>query len=88
MYGGSIVYSSTGITSANNTVSIGHHTECLYITNLDKDDDVTIKLNGKFEIILPHVPNGATHIYHEIPGDYTTIQVLTANATIAFYAIG
>jgi hypothetical protein len=34
------------------------------------------------------VPNGAVHQYEKIPGDYTTIQVLTANTSIAIYAVG
>jgi len=84
----SLVYSSTGITTANGVVNINHHTDSWYVMNLDKNHDVTIKLNGKFLIILPHVPNGAAHPYYEIPGDYTTIEVLTANATVSFYAIG
>lgn len=87
MYG-SMVYSSTGITSLDGVVNLNHHTSSLYITNLDKDDDATIKLNGVYSVILPHVPNGAAHVYHHIPGDYTTIEVLSANATIAFYAVG
>ena len=87
MYG-SLVKSSTGISSANSVVSIDHHTSCIYVSNLDKDNDATIKLNGTYQIILPHVPNGATHLYHAIPGDYTTIEVTTANTVVAFYAIG
>lgn len=87
MYG-TIVYSSTGITSANSVVSINHHTSCLYVMNLDKDEDAVIKLNGVHQIILPHVPNGGVHPYYKVPGDYTTIEVLTANTTVAFYAIG
>lgn len=84
----SLVYSSTGITSLDGVVNLNHHTDIIYVMNRDKDDDVTIKLNNKFLIILPHVPNGAIHHYHQIPGDYTTIEVLTANATVAFYAVG
>jgi hypothetical protein len=87
MYG-SLVYSNTSINSTHGVVNIGQHTSAVYIVNLDKDTDTTIKLNGQYNVLLSHVPNGAVHQYEKIPGDYTTIQVLTANTSVAVYAIG
>lgn len=85
---GSLVYSDILITPADGVVNIGQHTSAIYVVNLNKDDDTTIRLNGKYQVFLSHVPNGTVHKYEEIPGDYTTIEVLTANTSIAMYAIG
>ena len=85
---GSLVYSTTGITSANSVVSIGQHTTCLKAANLNSATDAVIKLNSKYEILIPHTPNQSYGNYVEICGDYTTVEVLTANCTIAMYAIG
>lgn len=85
---GSLVYSTTGITSANSVVSIGQHTTCLKVANLNSATDAVIKLNSKYEILIPHTPNQSYGNYVEICGDYTTVEVLTANCTIAMYAIG
>jgi hypothetical protein len=87
MYG-SLVYSNTLITPADGVVSIGQHTSAVYVVNLSKNHDTTIKLNGKYNIFLSHVPNGVVHQYEKIPGDYTTVEVLTANTSIAIYAVG
>ncbi len=87
MYG-SLVYSNVSITPDNGVVNIGQHTSAIYVVNLNKDDDTTIRLNGKYNIFLSHVPNGSVHQYEKIPGDYTTIQVLTANTSVAVYAVG
>jgi hypothetical protein len=87
MYG-SLVYSNTSINPTHGVVNIGHHTSAIYVVNLNKDDDTTIRLNGIYNILLSHVPNGAVHQYEKVPGDYTTIQVLTANTSIAIYAVG
>jgi hypothetical protein len=85
---GSLVYSSTGITSANGVISIGQHTDCVKVVNLNSSTDATIKLNNKYQILIPHTPNQAFGNYVEICGDYTSIEVLTANCTVAVYAIG
>jgi hypothetical protein len=87
MYG-SLVYSNTSINSTHGVVSIGQHTSAVYVVNLNKNDNLTIKLNEKYNVFLSHVPNGAVHQYEKIPGDYTTIEVLTANTSIAIYAVG
>lgn len=88
MMHGSLVYSNTGLTPANNTVSISHHTYAIYLLNISSTDDSTVLLNDKYSIFLPHSPNQSSPSYVEVPGDYTTIKVLTANTTVAIYAIG
>jgi hypothetical protein len=81
-----VVYSSVGITSANNTVSFNAHTTCLYLMNIDSNTDAQVKLNGGPHTVL--VPHANQHkAYIEIPGDYTKIQVLTANVSVAVYAV-
>lgn len=83
-----IVYSNTAVTSTANTVSIGQHTDAIYFINKDYNDFVEIQLNGgPHKIVLPDI-NGHFHGYVVVPGDYTSFQVLTANATVAVYAVG
>lgn len=83
---GSVVYSSTGVTSAANTVNTNHHTYAIYFWNNDVNTDAVIKLNGgPHQVVLPH---GNNHHYVCIPGDYTSFQVMTANVTVSVYAIG
>ena len=48
---------------------------------------IEIKLNGKHSIMLPDA-QAHVHNYIEIPGDYNTIEVVTANSEVAVYAIG
>lgn len=85
---GSLVYSTTGVTSANGVISINQHTDCLRAANLNSTTDAVIKLNNQYQVLLPHTPNQSYGNYIEICGDYTTVEVLTANCTIAMYAIG
>lgn len=85
---GTLVYSNTGLTSVNSVVSIEHHTSCIYLMNISDSTDSTVKLNGKYQVYVHHTPNQSSSRYIEIPGDYTTIEVLTANTTIAVYAVG
>jgi hypothetical protein len=82
---GTVVYSSTGVTSAANTVSLNRHTYAICFWNNDASTDAVIKLNGG-----PHqvaIPSDSKE-YVCIPGDYTTFQVMTANVTVSVYAIG
>lgn len=84
---GHIVYSATSVDSTSNTVNIGQHTTCLYIANLDTSTNAIVKLNGgPHQVVIPHA--GQHHAYVEIPGDYTSYQVMTANVACAIYAIG
>jgi hypothetical protein len=85
---GSLVYSNTAINSTHGVVSFEHHTNKIYVYNKNSSTNAEIKLNGKYVIDIPHTPNQAVGIYVEIPGDYTTIEVLTANIDIAVMAIG
>jgi len=85
---GSLVYSNTAITSLNGVINFNHHTSCVYILNTDVTLDATIKLNNIYSINIPHTPNQATRAYVKIPGDYTQMEVLTANITVSVFAIG
>jgi hypothetical protein len=85
---GSLVYSSTGITSASGVVNFGQHTSCVQVANLNSTTDAVIKLNGQYQILIPHTPNQSYGNYVEICGDYTTIEVITASCTIPVIAIG
>lgn len=85
---GSLVYANTGITSTNGVVSMGAHTNAIHVCNMNSTTDATVKLNGQYSILLPHIPNQSFAGYVQIFGDYTTIEVLTANCTVAVYAIG
>lgn len=87
MYG-SLVYSNTAITSASGVVNFGHHTSAVFILNLDATNDAVIKLNNQYLLNIPHTPNQATRAYVKIPGDYTEMQVITANITVSVFAIG
>lgn len=87
MYG-SLVFSRTSLVDDDSVVSINHHTSSIFVANLDKNHDATIKLNGIYEVLIPHAPNGAAAIYTKIPGDYTTIQCLTVDVTLAVFAVG
>ena len=85
---GSIVYSNTLFNSTHNTISIGHHTEGIYVHNFDQNIAAVVELNGKHQVVIPDSPNAGGHNYHFIPGDYTTIKVLTAAVDLCMYAIG
>jgi hypothetical protein len=83
----SLVYSNTAVTSADGEVSINHHTDGIYIMNLDGSTNATVLLNGKYNILIHHSHNqSATYTF--IPGDYTKFQVITAAVTLSVYAVG
>lgn len=85
---GSIVYSTTGVTSLDGEISINHHTHAIYFINKDYNGWVTIKLDGgPHQIVLPDA-NAHMHIYVKVPGDYVKFEVMTAGATVAAYAVG
>lgn len=85
---GTIVYTNTLFTSADNTISIGHHTTGIYVHNFDQNIAAIIELNGRHQVVIPDSPNAGGHNYHFIPGDYTTIKVLTGVVSLCMYAIG
>lgn len=79
-----IVYSSTGVDSTANTVSLNNHTASIYFHNTNESTDAVVKLNGgPHQVLIPANKN-----YVEIPGDYTRFQIVTANVVVAVYAIG
>ena len=84
----SIVYTTTAIASTDGVVSIGHHTDYLFVHNPSNNTNVVIELNGRHQVLIPHSPTNGSHSYHKIPGDYTTIKVVTAGVSLAAYAVG
>ena len=85
---GTLVYSNTAISSTDNTVSIGSHTQGIYLLNLNESTDATVQLNGKFNLIIPHATNQTYAAYVHVPGDYTSIKVVTTSVNIAVFAVG
>ena len=84
---GTLVFSSTGLTSANGAVSIGRHTDSIRVLNTHATTDAIVKLNGgPLTILAPAINSGGGYL--KIDGDYTTIEVLTANVTVAVMAFG
>lgn len=87
MYG-SLVYSNTGITSTNNTVAINHHTNSIFLLNTSTTTDATVRLSDSFNVLVPKTPSSGAGVYVQVPGDYVSVQVITAGVTIAVYAVG
>jgi len=85
---GSLVYSNTGITSSSGVVNIGSHTNAIHLCNLNSTTSASVNLNGRYTVLCPHTPSQSSARYIQIFGDYTTVEVLTANCTIALFAIG
>ena len=85
MYGNSsITYSSTGVSSTDSTVSLGHHTDGIYFHNTHASTVATVKLNGNMSVLIP--AGGSEYVC--IPGDYTQFEVITASVTLAVFAVG
>ncbi len=83
MSNGSLIFSNKNIFTADATVNIGLHTTSVFVHNKG-ESDIDIKLNSFFTVLIPAELTG----YMEIPGDYTTVEVVTATSSIAFFAIG
>lgn len=83
MSNGSLIFSNKNIVTADATVNIGGHTTSVFVHNKGVSD-IDIKLNSFFTVLIPAEVTG----YMEIPGDYTTVEVVTATSSIAFFAIG
>lgn len=83
MSNGSLIFSNKNIVTADAVVNIGGHTSSVYVHNKG-GSDIDIKLNEFFTILIPAESTG----YMEIPGDYTTVQVVTASSAISFFAVG
>jgi hypothetical protein len=78
-----LVYSNKNLVTADGAVSIGLHTSEIYVYNKN-GTDVDIKLNGKYTVLIP----AESTEYVGIDGDYTTIEVVTANSAVAVFALG
>lgn len=87
MIDGHIVYSNVNLADSDGEQVIAHHTYAIYIANLDTNHWIEVKLNGKHSVMIPDA-NGHIHNYVQIPGDYRTIEVVTASSNIVVYAIG
>lgn len=86
MIDGHIVYSDTALATADGETSITHHTYSIHMLALS-NHDVEVKLNGKHSVILP-ASNDHGHAYVVVPGDYNSIEVVTAASTVAVFAVG
>lgn len=86
MIDGHIVYSNIALTTADGEVDIAHHTYSIHML-AGSNNDIVIKLNGKHSILLP-ARNDQGHAYIAVPGDYNTIEVVTATSQIAVFAVG
>ena len=87
MYG-TLVFSNTSIASTDGVVSFNHHTSAVHVLNTNTTTNATVRLNGVYSIVIPHIPSQSQGAYVCIPGDYTNIEVLTANVSVAVFAIG
>ena len=84
---GALVFSNTSLTSSSGAVSIGRHTISIKIINTHATTNAIVKINGgPLSVLVPAINSGAGYL--EIDGDYTTIEVLTANVTVAVMAFG
>ena len=59
------------------------HSTCVFLHNL-AGPDCTVRLNGKYDIVIPANTIG----YTAIPGDYTRMEVITASGNISVYVVG
>jgi hypothetical protein len=83
----SLVFSNTALTSASGAVSIGRHTDSIRVLNTHATTNAIIKLNGgPLTILAPAINSGGGYV--KVDGDYTTIEVVTANVTVAVMAFG
>lgn len=87
MYG-TILYADTSVASTDGEISISHHTTALHVLNTNTSTDALIKLNGTYQVLIPHTPVQSTGIYVCIPGDYTKFEVLTASVSLSVFAVG
>jgi hypothetical protein len=84
----SLVYSDTSVSSTDGTISVGHHTSSINFLNLNTTTDAVVKLNGQYSVVIPKAPSGGGWDYTEIFGDYTKFEVVTANVSLAVFAVG
>ncbi len=84
-----IVFSNTEVTSTSGTggvVSLNTHTSCIHFYNKDNNTDAVVKLNGgPHQVVIPSKQHHPAYV--EIEGDYTKFQIMTADVTLAVYAV-
>jgi hypothetical protein len=85
---GTLVYTDTSVISTDGLQSINRHTSAIYFWNQNSTTTAIVVLNGIYQVAIPPSPSAGSHVYHCIPGDYTTYQVSTASCTLSVYAIG
>ena len=85
---GTLVYANTAINSTHGVINLGQHTDCVKLWNQSETTSAAVKFNGQYTVVIPHTSANGTHVYHEVCGDYTTLEVLTASCTISVFAIG
>jgi len=86
MIDGHIVFSNTALATGDGETAISHHTYSIHMLSLS-NNDIEVKLNGKHSVVLP-AKNDHGHAYVVVPGDYNTVEVITAASQVAVYAIG
>ena len=82
-----LVFSNIALTSASGVVSVGRHTSLLKILNTHATTNATVKINGgPLSVLVPAINSGGGYL--KIEGDYTTIEVVTPDVTVAVMAFG
>jgi len=79
-----IVYSNTGVSSTDGEVSLGHHTDAIYLYNTHASTDASVTFNGNRSVLIP--AGGTAYVC--VPGDYTKFEITTASVTLAVYVVG
>jgi hypothetical protein len=84
---GTLVFSNTSLTSSSGAVSIGRHTISIKIINTHATTNAIVKINGgPLSVLVPAINSGGGYL--KIEGDYTTIEVVTPDVTVAVMAFG
>ena len=82
-----LVYSNTAVTSTDGEVSIGKHTSSIKLINTHASTNAIVRLNGgPRSVLIPAISSGGGYV--ELPGDYTSFEVLTSSVTLAIIAFG
>lgn len=82
-----IIYSNGSLQDSDGEVQLPGHTSAVYISNVDTNHWVEVRLNGGPHSVWIPDANNHNHNYVCVPGDYTKIEVVTASSTVAVYAV-